>query len=201
MQILNTDRSGNRSIPCASSRVPPLLEARPTDDRLQEIAASLDRRTTDRKHALLHVQESMPALIWELDPDFRLYGRIKSIESISNKMLANSLNASQILDIIGVRVITNDPSDCYRFIRRVHSEFQVLAAEYDDYIAAPKPNGYRSIHTTVVSPCGFPVEVQVRTHAMHDICERGSAAHSVYKGNKVAWMSLFPSSPHLGGVA
>jgi (p)ppGpp synthase/HD superfamily hydrolase len=145
--------------------------------------------------------DNMPALIWEFDPDFRLCGRIKSLESVSNKMLGNNLNANQILDIIGVRAITKDQSDCYRLIRRVHSEFQVLAGEYDDYIAVPKPNGYRSIHTTVVSPCGFSVEIQVRTHAMHEMCERGSAAHSVYKGNRVAWISLIPSSPRLGGLA
>jgi GTP pyrophosphokinase len=145
--------------------------------------------------------QSMPALLWELDRDFRLFGRIKSLESISNKMLNNSLDVSQILDIIGIRVITRHPRDCYRLIRRVHSEFEVLASEYDDYIAAPKPNGYRSIHTAVVSPRGFTVEIQARTHSMHEICERGSAAHSVYKENRVAWISHFPSYLHLGGVA
>jgi (p)ppGpp synthase/HD superfamily hydrolase len=200
MQILNTDRSGNGSIPCSSScRERPW--AIPTVDQFKDLTESLGRRATGRKRALLHMLDSMPALIWELDPHFRLYGRIKSLESISNKMVGNNLDASQILDIIGVRAITKDQSDCYRLIRRVHSEFQVLAGEYDDYIAAPKPNGYRSIHTTVVSPCGFPVEIQARTHAMHEICERGSAAHSVYKRNRVAWMSLFPGSPRLGGVA
>jgi GTP pyrophosphokinase len=136
-----------------------------------------------------------------LDPDFGLYGRIKSLDSISNKMLDNNLDGSQILDIIGVRAITRHPRDCYRLIERIHSEFRVLASEYDDYIASPKPNGYRSIHTTIVSPCGFAVEIQVRTRAMHEICESGSAAHSVYKGNRVAWISLFPSYLHLGGVA
>jgi GTP pyrophosphokinase len=145
--------------------------------------------------------ESMPALVWELDPDFRLYGRIKSLESISKKMLNNGHDAGQVLDIVGIRAISRHSRDCYRLIQRVHSEFQVLASEYDDYIAAPKPNGYRSIHTTVVSPCGIPVESQVRTHAMHEICERGSAAHAAYKRHGVAWTSLFPSSSRLGGVA
>jgi GTP pyrophosphokinase len=141
--------------------------------------------------------EGMPTLIWELDPDFRLYGRIKSIVSIWNKMLNNGHDVGQVRDIIGLRAIIRHPRDCYRLIQRVHSEFQVVASGYDDYIAAPKLNGYRSIHTTVLSPCGFAVEIQVRTHAMHEICERGSAAHAAYKRPRIAWTSLIPRFPRL----
>ncbi len=200
MQTISDGRSANGSSPCWSSRLDPRGIV-PTVDHLPGLALSLGRRATDRKRVLLRMLDSMPALIRELDPDFRLYGRIKSLESISNKMLGNNLDASQLLDIIGVRAITKHPLDCYRLIERIHSEFQVLASEYDDYIASPKPNGYRSIHTTIVSPCGFSVEIQVRTRAMHEICERGSAAHSVYKRNRAAWMSLFPDSPRPEGFA
>ncbi len=196
MQILNNGKSKNGSSPYTSSRVAP-PSVIPVVDQLQKLAASLQRQAADRKRALLCMLQSIPALIWEINPDFRLYGRIKSFESISKKMFDNRLDASQVLDIIGIRAITMHLHDCYRLIRRVHSKFQILASEYDDYIVTPKPNGYRSIHTTVISPCGFSVEIQVRTHAMHEICERGSAAHSVYKRNRVVWMSLFPSFPRL----
>lgn len=198
MLILNNDRSGNRLISGRSSRVAP-SGVIPNVDHFRELAASLGRRANGRKRALLRTLQRMPALVW--DPDFRLYGRIKSLESTSTKMLDRSLAVGQIFDLIGIRAITTHPSDCYRLIRRVHSEFEVLESEYDDYIAAPKANGYRSIHTTVVSPCGFPVEIQARTHAMHDICERGSAAHSVYKRSRVAWIALFASFARQGGVA
>ncbi len=62
--------------------------------------------------------------------------------------------------------------------------------KYDDYIVAPKANGYRSLHTTVISPYGFPVEIQIRTHWMHEICERGSAAHLHYKNDRAVWIPL-----------
>jgi len=193
MQILNNGRSGNGSILHASSRVGPAgpAEHSPTLDHLQELAASLQRRATDRKGALHRSLTSIAALSLSFDPGIQLYGRIKSIGSISEKMLHNGLGAHQVLDIIGIRAVTEHTQDCYRLIRRIHSEFPVLAIEYDDYIAAPKSNGYRSLHTTVVSPSGFPVEIQVRTHWMHETCERGSAAHSQYKNNRrVAWTPL-----------
>lgn len=199
MQILNNGGTENESSPFSVSRVKPPGRI-PTVDHLQGLATSLQRRAINRKRALLRMLESMPRLIRELDPGFLLYGRIKNIESISNKMLDKNLDVSQVLDIIGIRAIIKHERNCYCLIRRVHSEFPFLASKYDDYIAAPKPNGYRSIHTTVVSPCGFAVEIQVRTQAMHEICERGSAAHSVYKVNPVAWMS-FSHGPSLGKMS
>jgi (p)ppGpp synthase/HD superfamily hydrolase len=159
----------------------------PAVDHLQKLAAPV-RRATERKRALLRSLRSIAALSRNFDPGFQLHGRIKSIVSISEKMAHNGLGAHQVLDIIGIRAITKHTQDCYRLVRRIHSEYSVLASEYDDYIAAPKANGYRSLHTTVISPCGFPVEIQVRTDTMHAICERGSAAHSQYKNDRrVVW--------------
>jgi (p)ppGpp synthase/HD superfamily hydrolase len=104
-------------------------------------------------------------------------------------MRHNRLGVHQVLDIIGIRAVIEHTNDCYRLIRRIHAEFQVIAGEYDDYIAVPKSNGYRSLHTTVVSPCGFAVEVQVRTHAMHAHAECGASAHRHYKQRQI------PASP------
>lgn len=190
MQILDNSRTENGSSLYSSSSAGP-EEFNSSHYHLRELATPLERRAADRKHALLRSLKSIAALSRNFDPGIQLYGRIKSIVSISEKMLNNDLGAHQVLDIIGIRAVTKHAQDCYRLIRRIHSGFPVLPSEYDDYIAAPKPNGYRSLHTTVVSPCGFPVEIQVRTHAMHEICERGSAAHSLYKNNRrVVWTPL-----------
>lgn len=98
----------------------------------------------------------------------------------------------QVLDIIGIRVIFQTTRDCYRLVNRIHDAFEVLEQEYDDYIVTPKSNGYQSIHTTVVSSCGFPVEIQIRTQEMHRVAERGSASHRQYKKGRVLWMPVPP---------
>jgi (p)ppGpp synthase/HD superfamily hydrolase len=105
-------------------------------------------------------------------------------------MSNNGLGVHQILDIIGIRAITQHTRDCYRLISRIHMEFQAMEHEYDDYIAAPKPNGYQSIHTTVITPFGFPVEIQIRTQWMHALSERGAASHRRYKKRRVLWMPV-----------
>lgn len=197
MQIKNNAKTKNGSSSWSVNLATP-SGGTPAVEHLQGVATALHRRAIDRKRTLLRMLESMPRLIRELDPGFLLYGRIKNLESISNKMLDKNLDVSQVLDIIGIRAIIKHQRDCYRLIGRIHSEFPFLASKYDDYIAAPKPNGYRSIHTNVVSPCGFTVEIQVRTQAMHEICERGSAAHSVYKRNRASWMP-FSHGPSFGG--
>ena len=200
MQILNNGRTVNGSTRYSSSLGDSVVVI-PTGAQHHAVVASLQYGATGQNGALERMLKNMSELILEVDPYILLYGRIKSCDSIFSKMLNNDHDVGQVLDIIGVRAITNLPHDCYRLICRIHSKWQVLAGEYDDYIAEPKPNGYRSIHTTVVSPCGFPVEIQVRTHTMHEICERGSAAHAVYKLDRVAWTSLLRSSTRLVGVA
>jgi len=190
MQILDNSRTESGSSLYSSSSAGP-VEFNSKLYHLRELATPLERRAADRKHALVRSLKCIAALSRNFDPGIQLYGRIKSIVSISAKMLHNGLGAHQVLDIIGIRAVTSHTEDCYRLVRRVHSELPVLAIEYNDYIVAPKSNGYRSLHTTVVSPCGFPVEIQVRTHAMHENCERGSAAHSLYKNNRrVVWSPL-----------
>jgi GTP pyrophosphokinase len=134
--------------------------------------------------ALLRTLATLSSFSWRLDPRIQLYGRIKCVASISNKMSTYGLGVHQVLDIIGVRAVTQHTRDCYQLVDRIHSEFNVLASQYDDYIAAPKPNGYRSIHTTVITLCGFPVEIQIRTLWMHALCEKGPAAHSQYKPSR-----------------
>ncbi|MBK8011625.1 MAG: hypothetical protein IPK13_09750 [Deltaproteobacteria bacterium] len=133
------------------------------------------------KSVLLRSLKRVTVLSRDADFGVQLYGRVKSSHSASQKMLRNKLVAHEVLDIIGIRAITDHVHDCYRLIRRIHLEFPVLVGEFDDYIAAPKPNGYRALHTTVLSSCGLPVEIQVRTHPMHAHAESGGASHLHYK--------------------
>ena len=137
--------------------------------------------TAANEGVLRDALKKMVTISQDIDSGIDWYGRVKTNHSASRKMVRNSLGAHEILDIIGIRAVTEDVDDCYRLIRLIHSEFPVRASEFDDYIAAPKPNGYRSLHTTVFSPGGLPIEVQVRTHAMHAHAESGDASHVGYK--------------------
>jgi GTP pyrophosphokinase len=137
--------------------------------------------TAANERVLRNSLKRMVTISQDIDSGIDWYGRVKTNHSASRKMERDSLGTHEILDIIGIRAVTEDVHDCYRLIRRIHSEFPVQASEFDDYIAAPKPNGYRSLHTTVFSPCGLPIEVQVRTHAMHAHAESGGASHVGYK--------------------
>ena len=139
-----------------------------------------------RRLALRRTLEGLRQLSQGLGPCVQVLGRIKSSVSIADKMSANRLDAHQVLDVIGARVLTECTRDCYRLVRLIHGRFRVLEAEYDDYVLAPKPNGYQSIHTTVIGPYGLPVEIQVRTHWMDALSERGPAAHSRYKQGRAA---------------
>ncbi len=117
----------------------------------------------------------------DIDSGVDWHGRVKTNPSGSKKGLRGGPGIGEVLDVIGIRAVTEHVYDCYRLIRRIHSAFPVQEGKFGDYIAAPKPNGYRSLHTAVFSPCGLPIAVQVRTHAMHAHAERGIASHLFYK--------------------
>jgi len=108
-------------------------------------------------------------------------GRPKHIYSIWRKMQAKQLAFEQLMDIRAARVLVNTVAECYAALGIVHSLWQFIGGEFDDYIATPKDNRYRSIHTAVMGPGGQAVEIQIRTHEMHADSERGVAAHWRYK--------------------
>ena len=147
----------------------------------KHIAAALKVRRSERER---YIEELIGALQGELRAagiEAKIDGRPKHIYSIWRKMQAKQLAFEQLMDIRAARVLVNSVADCYAALGIVHSLWQFIPGEFDDYIATPKDNLYRSIHTAVIGPGTQPVEIQIRTHEMHADAERGVAAHWRYK--------------------
>lgn len=123
--------------------------------------------------------------------DIEILGRVKHHYSIYLKMHRKGIGIDEVLDLLAIRVILNEPIECYRVLGLMHLEFTPLIARFKDYIALPKENGYQTIHTTLFDEDGI-VEVQIRTKAMHKLAEYGIAAHWKYKegstGVKLSWL-------------
>ncbi len=156
----------------------------------KDIARLLDEKRIGRE---AYVQQLRARLQAELKAEgiaSTVQGRPKHIYSIVKKMRGKSLGFEQVYDIRALRIVVASIPDCYAALSWVHSRFQPVANEFDDYIAKPKSNGYQSLHTVVCDPhaapaagraLGQPIEIQIRTQAMHDHAEYGVAAHWAYK--------------------
>ncbi|MCF6775244.1 bifunctional (p)ppGpp synthetase/guanosine-3',5'-bis(diphosphate) 3'-pyrophosphohydrolase [Thiotrichales bacterium 19X7-9] len=113
--------------------------------------------------------------------NYHIIGRQKHLYSIYRKMQKRKLPLSEIMDVYGFRIITENVTECYQLLGAVHSLFKPLPGRFKDYIALPKANGYQSLHTTLLGPYGVPIEVQIRTREMDYMAEQGIAAHWLYK--------------------
>lgn len=150
--------------------------------RYREIARLIDERRSKRGQDLeRYVHILRQELVAEDIPNERISGRPKHIYSIYRKMERKGLPFDQIHDIRGIRVIVDTVAQCYRVLGIVHGLWRPIPGEFDDYIATPKDNMYRSLHTAVVADDGKTLEVQIRTHEMHETAEYGIAAHWRYK--------------------
>lgn len=170
------------------------------EDSYKYIARLLAERRMDRDGYIQKVIKELGAAIQAQGiQGVDLQGRAKHIYSIWRKMKNKKLDFSQIYDIRAVRVLVPEVRDCYAALGIVHSLYKHIPNEFDDYIATPKENGYRSLHTAVISDSGKVIEVQIRTFAMHDEAELGVCAHWLYKGTdsanksnayeeKIAWL-------------
>ncbi|NQY64772.1 MAG: GTP diphosphokinase [Alteromonadaceae bacterium] len=150
-------------------------------DVYKKIAKLLDEKRLDRERYMLEFVNFLTTQLDKLGIKGTVYGRPKHIYSIWKKMQQKSLDFDQLFDVRAVRIIVEEIQDCYGALGIVHTNWQHLHHEFDDYVATPKANGYQSIHTVVLGPEGKPVEVQIRTKQMHDDAELGVAAHWRYK--------------------
>lgn len=150
-------------------------------DVYKQIARQLDEKRTQREDYVANLRSTLQADLAKQGIQAEVQGRPKHIYSIVKKMRGKSLDFTQVLDIRALRVVVNSVDDCYGALAWVHTQFLPIENEFDDYIAKPKANGYQSLHTVVRDADGLPIEIQIRTQAMHDKAEHGVAAHWVYK--------------------
>lgn len=150
-------------------------------DVYKHIAKSLEERRQDREQYLIDFVGQIEMLLEQAGISANVAGRPKHIYSIVKKMRQKSLGFEELFDVRAVRIIVDSLADCYGVLGLVHNRWDSISAEFDDYIAKPKPNGYQSLHTVVVGPHQKAVEIQIRTQAMHELAESGVAAHWRYK--------------------
>ncbi len=163
----------------------------------KSIARKLDERRPDREKYLEQVMMEFRAALAATDIRTEVSGRPKHIYSICKKMQRKGVRFEQLSDVRAIRVLVDSVSDCYSVLGLVHQLWAPIPGEFDDYIAKPKANDYRSLHTAVVGPEEKIIEVQIRTHEMHEHAELGVAAHWRYKegsrsdqayDRKIAWL-------------
>ena len=150
-------------------------------DTYKQIAKLLHEKRAEREHNMHDLQQQLQNELATQKVQASVQGRPKHIYSIVKKMRGKSLDFSQVFDIRAMRVIVPNVADCYEALSWVHSRYVPIASEFDDYIAKPKSNGYQSLHTVVRDDQARPIEIQIRTQAMHDHAEHGVAAHWAYK--------------------
>lgn len=155
----------------------------------KKIASLLDERRLDREGYIRRVIATLQAKLQASGIEASLSGRAKHIYSIWRKMRLKGIDFSQVYDIRAVRILVPEVRDCYAALGIVHTLWRHIPNEFDDYVANPKENGYQSLHTAVIGPDGKVMEVQIRTHAMHEDAELGVCAHWLYKGTDKAGKS------------
>ena len=147
----------------------------------QEIADELSARSSAHEEFMASIQKKIQDRLAEEGIKCTVYGRVKHIYSIYRKMYAQNKTLDEIFDLYAFRVIVDDISECYNVLGCIHDLFRPVLGRFKDYIGTPKPNGYQSLHTTVIGREGIPFEVQIRTQEMHNTAEYGIAAHWKYK--------------------
>jgi GTP pyrophosphokinase len=163
----------------------------------KKVAGLLDERRVDREQYIADLIALLQQELQQAGVKAKVTGRSKHIYSIINKMKRKQVDFSELYDVRAVRILVGDIKDCYTALGLVHNLWQPIPKEFDDYIAHPKSNDYRSLHTAVIGPRNLAIEVQIRTHEMHQHSELGVAAHWRYKeggksdtrfDEKIAWL-------------
>lgn len=163
----------------------------------KDVAKMLDERRVDREQYIIDVVSQLKVELSQAGIKGDVTGRPKHIYSIIKKMKSKQLDFNELYDVRAVRILVDDVKDCYAALGLIHNLWQPIPGEFDDYIARPKSNNYRSLHTAVSGPRGLALEVQIRTLEMHQYSELGVAAHWRYKeggksdakfDEKIAWL-------------
>ncbi|HEX3427772.1 MAG TPA: RelA/SpoT family protein [Candidatus Limnocylindrales bacterium] len=166
-------------------------------DRFRELARLLDTRRKGREDYISRAIAELTPKLKDAGIDADLQGRPKHIYSIDKKMQRKSAEFAEIYDVYAIRILVDDVRDCYAALGVVHALWRPIPGQFDDYIAVPKNNLYQSLHTAVIALDGKPLEIQIRTQAMHQVSEVGIAAHWRYKEGsksdreydaKLAWL-------------
>ena len=147
----------------------------------QRMARLVDETRAEREQSVVAAREQLVALLAAAGLHADVQGRPKHLYSIWKKMQGKGLDFERVFDARALRVVVDDVAACYAALARVHEAWRPVEGEFDDYIARPKANGYQSLHTVVLAQDGRPLEVQIRTNAMHEHAEHGVAAHWMYK--------------------
>ncbi|MEX1019415.1 MAG: bifunctional (p)ppGpp synthetase/guanosine-3',5'-bis(diphosphate) 3'-pyrophosphohydrolase [Litorilinea sp.] len=151
----------------------------------RELARAMQQKRDEREKWVARVRHDLELELAKAGVEAQIFGRPKHIYSVYRKMKRKDVSFDQIYDVHGFRIIVDSEAQCYAALGIVHTNYRPIPGEFDDYIASPKDNMYRSLHTAVLSKrSGRPMEIQIRTREMDDVAERGIAAHWQYKEQK-----------------
>jgi len=165
-------------------------------DIYKDIARKLEGKRIEREARIQSLTDDIASSLADMGIEADVSGRAKHIYSIYNKMRNKRLTFEQLYDLLAIRIIVANERDCYATLSLLQARWTPVMNEFDDYIARPKPNGYRSLHTVLKTADGHTFEAQIRTHKMHEFAEYGMAAHWRYKeagarGGEVAAVSMY----------
>lgn len=147
----------------------------------RRVAKMLEEKRDEREQYIRDAVQDIKQMLVTAGVNAEVYGRPKHIYSIWKKMLGKQKDFDELFDVRAIRITVDTVAECYLALGLVHGKWRHIAKEFDDYIANPKENGYQSLHTAVLGPEGKPLEIQIRTRAMHEFAEYGVAAHWLYK--------------------
>lgn len=153
--------------------------------RFEELSKIIEKYNKSAEKSLANIQSEVSQALRKEKIKFKISGRVKSVYSLHKKLAKHNQNMGEIYDLIALRVIVDDITDCYLTLGVIHSLYTPMGGRIKDYIAKPKINGYQSLHTTVITKDKRVVEFQIRTKEMHEYAERGLAASFYYNEQKV----------------